>query len=752
MKASLCCLTPCCFSARIASRHRGLGLPVVVLLIAALSALVAAAYLEWRTRESVNTARQEHRSLFQADQALITFASVHRRLPCPDTDRDGLEDCAGNAQKGWLATHSLRLAGADPGVGIGQLRYLVQRGGADHDLSVLADDWRPLEYDDQAPATFLAMRDTAAGGGAYQNNILTLADMCQRLESGAAAPLSAGMAQVSATPARAVAYALVHPGDLDADGDGSLFDGLNAPATGHTLEAAQRALQRSVYDDRVLERSFTELHDMFGCQPLVQSINTLALGLDVVDQVKDMREGNIDAATRAVIFAGLGAAITGVELAAAAIEAASDSGNAAAEYAACVASLGIAVNFCSAAPTHTSSAIMAGASAVANGVSVALNITAAALAGSALALADNSQPAASMSCPTIDISGPLQTTQNEVNDAIADRTSIQAEYAAKVAELNAATAAATTAVAGLRTAVRHGGLSSSIDHRVNNLLAAAYGWGSDAVAHDNAAATTALHQQAYDAANDLVIRYNNMLNNRAALITSTEADIAALDAQIAAETDPVAKAALQNQRNNKAGELGLLNNVAVLTAERDKALTDRAEALVDLGVAQAAEANALSARNAALSHYQSQYAALSSASYGPYNMQSAPLITTVACTEPAATPPVTCPAGSVATRANVMSNSMNVLGLPPSQSGASQAHAESKYMRPKRLQREVDALQDKLDAANTRVTDAQTRLSNLQNQLANPPACNISGSGVSPWDPVTADGLLINVDAKGATR
>jgi len=101
---------------------RGLGLLQVLLFIMILAGLTTMGYLQWKNRQAEQTSTQEVRSLAQADQAIRTFVTVMRRMPCPDTNRDGIEDCGGNAQKGWLPSESMRLAGADAGVGIGQLR------------------------------------------------------------------------------------------------------------------------------------------------------------------------------------------------------------------------------------------------------------------------------------------------------------------------------------------------------------------------------------------------------------------------------------------------------------------------------------------------------------------------------------------------------------------------------------------------------------------------------------------------------
>ncbi|MFP5468104.1 MAG: hypothetical protein ACLGG8_11385, partial [Gammaproteobacteria bacterium] len=280
----------------------------MLLFIAAIGGLTLVGFLEWRERSAVQTVRQERQSLSQADAAVLTFATVARRLPCPDVNRDGLEDCASTGQKGWLPTVTLRLAGADAGVGIAQLRYLVQRGGGDAalDLTVLSDSWRPLGYDDGDG--FQAMLEAPP----YPGDIETLPDFCQRVDAARASTTTAVMAQVNASPARTVAYALVHPGLVDADGDGSLFDGENAAAS-QRVEDPDRSPGLATYDDLVLERSFQSLRAAYQCQPLIDSINTVALGLDVVEQVAEMRQDNIDSAVQAVAFAAIGAAITAVE-------------------------------------------------------------------------------------------------------------------------------------------------------------------------------------------------------------------------------------------------------------------------------------------------------------------------------------------------------------------------------------------------------------------------------------------------------
>lgn len=728
-------------------RQRGLGLLEVLLFIAIVGGLATVGYLEWRDRSALQSSRQERASLSQADAAVITFATVMRRLPCPDTDRDGLEDCGSGAQKGWLPSVSLKLAGADAGVGVAQLRYLVQRGASAYDLTVLGDDWRPLEYDADAN-TFAAMRETTASGGSYQANILTLPDLCQRVGEGAAATFGTGMAHVTSSPLRPVAYALVHPGLEDTDGDGSLFDGVNASA-GNTVEDPDRSPLLSNYDDVVRERSFASLQSAFHCQPLAQSINTVALGLDVVNQVDEMREGNIDAAERAVIFAALGAAITAVELTASVVEAASDTGNAVAEATLCGATLGLAVNACAAFPQHIASAVLAGVSTVANIATIALNVTAAIMAGNALVLADNSRPPESVSCPVPDVSAALAASLEEWNKAKAEVIRLEGEVAAKQIELTNANTAKTDAINTLYSSVRYGGSSSDLDGTVNQLINGANTWNQEALDYATAQATRTLYQTEYDSWSDIVVRYDDMLTNRTTLIPQVEAEIAALDILIAAATDPTAKEALQLQRSNKLGELALLNDVTTLTSERDNAIVKRDQAYVNLQAAITAEATALAVLNSARGSYQTAYANLANGSLGPYNFYYPPL-TFVACTTQPLPAPA-CPASSYSTSPNVLAAMQDLFGSG-GDNGSTQPHADSKYMRPLTIQRQLDGLNAQLTAAREMEVDTKKRYDDLKAQADNPPACNLTGTGVTPWSPTTAADLLINVDVKGGTR
>ncbi|MBA4112127.1 MAG: hypothetical protein C0492_01995 [Verminephrobacter sp.] len=721
-----------------ARRARGFGLLQVLLLIAVMAGLASMGYLQWRARTVVDSSRQERQALNQADKAIIAFATVANRLPCPDTNRDGLEDCGAAAdQKGWLPSATLRLAGVDPGVDVGQLRYLVQRGAGANSLTVLTDASRPLGYDD-AGQTFFAVR-----GGAYPTDILTLTDLCQRLETARTTPLGPAMAQVNAAPARTVAYALAHPGTSDADGDGDLFDGANsnAAANANQMEDPARRPLLALYNDLVLERTFTSLQSDLQCQPLIDSINTVALGHDVADQVADMRADNIESARRAVAFSSLAAIMTALEIVLAVAEGISDAGNAAVDWAACAASLGLAVNFCAAAPQHTAAIALAGGVVYANIAAVALNAVAAGIAGTALTLADDTATAADV-CPPMDqtlLNQMLASAQTELTNATNARIAVQAEITNKTIELNAAIAARDTAIAALRNVIRGPGASSQIDGLVDPLLTATGSWGEASYSRDVAQSRMTQATRERDLWSAEVTKYNGMLADLPGTIVRLTNEIAVLDAQIA--TNPPNKTDLENQRAGKAAELRMAQNPALLTSARDKAVASLATAQGVLDTATATYNAAVLSLSTAQTSYQTAYANLVNGAgrYAIYNAGGSVI-------------GHRCTTGCVSGDVNILGAFQGALDDLVGSAASSTPSVDAKYLKPVKIQKELDALNAKLAAAQTRETNAQNQLNQIQEMVNNPAACNVTGSAVIPMTPEQAEAILIDVDRKGGTR
>ena len=689
-------------SVRRFPRAQGFGLLQVMLLVAVMAGLSTMGYLQWSERTALGSARQERQALAQADRALMAFATVMRRLPCPATARDGLEDCTSPAQKGWLPSATLRLAGADPGVDVGQLRYLVQRQGGENDLTILTDVWRPFEYDD-AKKTFSAMRS-----GSYPTDILTLTDLCQRLDKEQNTSITPTSARVNSTPLRATAYALAHPGNNDADGDGDIFDGANALAAHPNLmeDPARRPLLAQ-YNDVVLERSYASLLSDFQCAPLLNSINTVALGHDVAGDVAEMQADNIESAKRTIAFSTLAAVMTTLEIAMAIPEGISDGINAAAEFAACAASLGLAVNMCAAAPQHVISAGLTAGVVAANGVAVGLNVKAAILAGTALRLADSAATPDQV-CPPPDKSlnnQMLKMAQDEVTAANTALGEVNNTIQDKTTQLNTAKINKTSALNDLNNLVNTNGTPAAKNAHTD-LLTAADSWGTKSFEMEMAQAKALQAQQEVDR----LPTYNAILANPTAAITRLNNEIAALDSQISA--NPANKQELENERARKQGELTLAKDPALLTTVRDEAQKKQSDNLAALEVAKTARDTATQAFNTVNASYQTAYANLVAAS------------------------------GSFETV-------LKELFGPSASSGPS---TDAKYLKPVKLQKELDAMIDSRNAAGARVTSANTQLLDVQQRIDNPPACNVTGSAVVPMTPEQAESILIEVDTKGGIR
>lgn len=217
--------------------HRKMGFSLIemTVVLAAAGALGLAA---WKLLPALRPAAEGdpvRRSLMEAQQAVEGFVLRAHRLPCPDTDGDGLENCTATAVVGKLPYRTL-------GVSAGQaLRYGVNRNAnltakLDADLAVVKDRFVP-----SLPV---------AGASVQQNGL----DFCWALRNAISAPggLTAGTVPV--------AYAIAHAG-----GNGA-FDGANATTTGFAPPAQPKT---GAYDDQVVASGLAELSGRLSCPRLL---------------------------------------------------------------------------------------------------------------------------------------------------------------------------------------------------------------------------------------------------------------------------------------------------------------------------------------------------------------------------------------------------------------------------------------------------------------------------------------------------
>ena len=227
------------------------GLTLVELAITlAILGIVAVVLVRWAAvRHSEDALLYRHDILSRADDALLAYASVHFRLPCPAVDENGFEDCA-NPGYGLLPWRTLGL----PDARAATLRYGVLRRPdpanvrLDADLASTRDRAHPI-------------RVIASVGMASALGNINGLDFCHALRVGQRLPFSSAAVHTSSTflsgtPAHNVAYALAAANPDDPvtlqNGSGPGF-------------ASPRAAPTAEYHDQVLAVGMDELWTRLRC-------------------------------------------------------------------------------------------------------------------------------------------------------------------------------------------------------------------------------------------------------------------------------------------------------------------------------------------------------------------------------------------------------------------------------------------------------------------------------------------------------
>lgn len=539
--------------------QRGLGLLEVMVLTFVVASALLAGYVALRARQPAMAAQSQAAQLAQADRFITGFIAAYNRLPCPDRDQDGMEDCGLGLQKGSLPYRTLGMEGSESAAGVGQLLYLVQVTAVDLTLAASSNNrFEPLAYDDTVTFDEIAKNPAQAYRATLaQNNTGTTADFCQGLFIGAAASVSGTQAVVGGSSENpvAVAYALVHPGARDSDGDGNLFDGLNA-TTDPVVEWPQHSAWLSGYDDQVLVRHFDTLALSLDCARFVASENSLAVAAEVSAEVASQKasglqssliQAGLDVVAAAVAAWGIKGSVTVMATATTGLSVAS--AVLAADIASCVVLVGCAgipeaaaaVAAYTAAEVASAAAIAAYAASVAADL-IAFGMVAAAAVEAGMALA---------STPSIDFSAAIASAQTNVDEATTARANA-------LAALNKANSLADSW--GSKVTADRAALRGSANNVVNALNAhATVGTGSyncTNLAQDalngpldsvyNAAVTLAQSEQAAELAKAALDQATNLASTPPASNDDANVQtIAQLQAQLDNTTDAAQRAALQ---------------------------------------------------------------------------------------------------------------------------------------------------------------------------------------------------------------
>ncbi len=279
-------------------RYNGFALWDVAVFIMLAAGVAAASFTVLQSQTLKRQSAAQETLLDWADRQTRGFAASHGRLPCPDVDGDGLENCDGAVQSGWLPHRTLGYDGAmRPTPGGPRLRYVVYRTGG-LDLARPGNHYEPARWDG-TPFGFNAVNDL---------------DLCAALARAGSLPADAQAAHVLA-PGGAfmnVSFAIAVPGAGDRDGDGNPYDGGNG-STGVELESPWREVS-SQYDDRVRGRGFVDLANAMGCGMAMAAIDGMAMAVDVSDEVNSQKIYTLAGASVLTLINGVKVAVLGLKI------------------------------------------------------------------------------------------------------------------------------------------------------------------------------------------------------------------------------------------------------------------------------------------------------------------------------------------------------------------------------------------------------------------------------------------------------
>ncbi len=218
----------------------------------------------------------DQQALNTASDALLGFISANSRLPCPDGNIDGQEDCMniGNLRMtGELPYRTLGLSGPVRNSYGQRLAYAVYRNSntittLDADLAAAKNRFEPY-----------LPNGTTAG---HTNGL----DFCQALRNAARTAGSNFFPYVGSAAAPInQAFILADPGAANADGVGGQFDGAN---TGLGFELPGKAFTR-LYDDQVKSIGFNRLAAELNCPAEMAKVNGMARTAYAADDISKLQ-------------------------------------------------------------------------------------------------------------------------------------------------------------------------------------------------------------------------------------------------------------------------------------------------------------------------------------------------------------------------------------------------------------------------------------------------------------------------------
>lgn len=241
-------------------------LSFVIIILGMIAALLAQ-LIPAMHQASANAATV--RNLTSTQYSLQSFASIHGRLPCADTDNDGLENTSPSCQT----------VGKLPYLTLGYANPLLNAQGYDFKYGLYQRDDGALRQKSvlgQAVERYRPSTGTPTSASdltvvltdkAYQTGGTYRLDFCQGLRAGIDLPFDSNYLYVNQNGSnKHVAYVLVDPGASNMDLSGDRFDGLNGSASVAAPAFEHPNRQQSFnYDDHVTVAYFDQMWEVMGC-------------------------------------------------------------------------------------------------------------------------------------------------------------------------------------------------------------------------------------------------------------------------------------------------------------------------------------------------------------------------------------------------------------------------------------------------------------------------------------------------------
>jgi hypothetical protein len=266
--------TDCAFPRKWRAQN-GVSLLTLALLLLMLTGALMAGLAFFRAEIPAEIASAQKNALADADRALMAFASIHHRLPCPADTPGGVENCAADKAKGYLPIGALGLDAMFLTPDLRTMRYMVYRN-PEGDLAKNETVTNRVLPEDAYKPDQVKMEDSDPDFLFGDRNGL---DMCETMRKAYVA-VDAGASASHAHYRRGgatvnVAYGLALPGAVDVDdvSPPSAFDGVNANGD-PVMERPDRG-HGGDYDDFVLTRDLYTVMSAFGCQPVKYHVSGL---------------------------------------------------------------------------------------------------------------------------------------------------------------------------------------------------------------------------------------------------------------------------------------------------------------------------------------------------------------------------------------------------------------------------------------------------------------------------------------------